>query len=54
MRVAFLDPLAEMVSPDNEVYLDHQVQWDLLERTVTRANLVNPVKRASKEAKEIL
>ena len=52
--MAFLDPLAEMVSPDNEVYLDHQVQWDLLERTVTSANLVNPVKRASKEAKEIL
>lgn len=53
-RVAFLDPLAEMVFPDSEVYLGHLVQWDLLERTVTRANLVNPVKRVSKEEKEML
>lgn len=43
-----------MVSQDNVVYLVFLAQWVHLVRMVIRENLVNQVKKATKDPKEIL
>jgi hypothetical protein len=39
---------------DSAVYQDHQDPWVHQEKTVTRVNLANPVRKDSKAGKEML